>query len=389
MKACGIIVEYNPFHNGHRYHAAKARELTGADVVIAVMSGSFLQRGEPAITDKWSRAEAALANGVDLVFELPLAWSLQSADYFARGAIMILQACGCDSVVFGTDTSDHFDYQAFGTFVANNKDKIDETFQQLNQQQLSYPEQMREVFRQLYPALHLEGTTPNHILALSYAQENAQYPQPMTLIGLPRQQAGYHDTELSSDQIASATAIREALATDKDISAYVPAETAASLQGPRVTWEDLWPLLKYRILSSSATDLQGIYQMVEGLEHRFLQFAAASDSFDEFVAAVKSKRYTMTRIQRLCCYVLLNLRESEIQQQWQQNYLHLLGFTDAGNRYLKEKKKRLDLPLYAKFGREEAKAFPTSFRGDAVYQLGNPQVPEQNFGRIPLMKKKP
>lgn len=278
MKACGIIVEYNPFHNGHHYHAQQARELSGADVVIAVMSGSFLQRGEPAITDKWSRAEAALANGVDIVFELPLAWSLQSADYFARGAIEILQACGCESLVFGTDAEDHFDYQDFGAFVATNQSLIDQTFQQLNQQQFSYPEQMRAVFQQLYPTLSLEGSTPNHILALSYAQENAKYLQPMTLIGLPRQQAGYHDTDLTTDQIASATAIRGALATGNDISAYVPTETIASLQGPIVTWDDLWPLLKYQILSSSVNDLQQIYQMVEGLEHRFLQFAGAADS---------------------------------------------------------------------------------------------------------------
>ena len=98
MKACGIVVEYNPFHNGHAYHAQKAREKTKADVVVAVMSGNFLQRGEPVIIDKWSRTHAALLNGVDLVVELPIEWSLQSADYFAKGSIAILQALNCEKI---------------------------------------------------------------------------------------------------------------------------------------------------------------------------------------------------------------------------------------------------------------------------------------------------
>ena len=109
MKACGIIVEYNPFHNGHRYHADMARKQTGADVVIAVMSGNFLQRGEPAILDKWARANAALANGIDLVIELPIEWSVQSADYFARGAVRLLQKIGCDYLCFGTEGEQSFD----------------------------------------------------------------------------------------------------------------------------------------------------------------------------------------------------------------------------------------------------------------------------------------
>lgn len=104
MRSCGIVVEYNPFHNGHRYHAEKARELSGADVVVAVMSGNFLQRGEPAIIDKWARTKTALQNGVDLVVELPFSWAVQSADYFARGSIKLLQALKCDALCFGTDS---------------------------------------------------------------------------------------------------------------------------------------------------------------------------------------------------------------------------------------------------------------------------------------------
>ena len=137
MKACGIIVEYNPFHNGHRYHAQQARQQSGAEVVIAIMSGNFLQRGEPALLDKWARTEEALQNGVDLVIELPTAWSVQSADYFANGGIKLLQALQCESLCFGTDSTSAIDYAAFGQFVQENQSLIDQTFHALTDKQLS------------------------------------------------------------------------------------------------------------------------------------------------------------------------------------------------------------------------------------------------------------
>ena len=130
MQACGLIVEYNPFHNGHLYHAKKARELSGAQVIVAVMSGNFLQRGEPALVDKWQRAQAAVANGVDLVIELPVEWAVQAADYFAYGGIQLLSAIGCQSVCFGTDADNPFDYQAFGQQYYTQKVQIDAAFKQ-------------------------------------------------------------------------------------------------------------------------------------------------------------------------------------------------------------------------------------------------------------------
>ena len=116
MKACGLVVEYNPFHHGHQYHVEKARQVTNADVVVAVMSGNFLQRGEPAIIDKWQRAQAALQHGVDLIVELPPAWAVHSADFFASGAIRILQDLQCELLCFGTDTKHPFDYAKFDHF---------------------------------------------------------------------------------------------------------------------------------------------------------------------------------------------------------------------------------------------------------------------------------
>lgn len=384
MKSCGIVVEYNPFHNGHKYHAEMARELSGSEVVIAVMSGNFLQRGEPAIIDKWARSEVALQNGVDLVIELPTVWSLQAADYFAKGAVEILQSIGCQALCFGTDGTADFDYQKFGKFVAENQNLVDETFQSLHDQKLSYPQKMNQVFRKIYPEIQLDGTTPNHILGLTYAQENAKYLRPMQLFPLKRQGAGYHDENLSTGRIASATAIREAIFNKQSVRDFLPVEMFGKLQKAVVAWEDYWPYLRFKILTSTLSELQQIYQMTDGLENRMQEMAGKADSFADFVARVKSKRYTWTRLQRLCCYLLLNITTVEIRQAWRHNYLHLLGFNQKGQEFLKLNKKAFTLPLISKVGQAEKMAYPLALRADYVYQMGNSAIPEQNFGRQPI-----
>lgn len=386
MRSCGIVVEYNPFHNGHLYHAKQAREQSQADVVVAVMSGNFLQRGEPAIIDKWARAAAALANGVDLVVELPTEWAVQSADYFARGAVQVLQALNCDTLCFGTDGDTQFDYAGFGAFVQQHQKDIDQAFSALAETGWTYPKKMNEVFRQLYPELELNATSPNHILGLSYSKENASYSQPMSVIPLERTAAGYHDQEAVHEEIASATAIRKLLQEGKETAKYVPPAMLASiLTTPIVTWENYWPLLRYRILASSLEELRLIYQMSEGLEARIQTCARQADSFAAFIEALKTKRYTWTRLQRLCCYLLLNVKTTDIHQLWEQPSIHILGFTDAGRTYLNQQKKTIELPVFSKVGREEQQQLALTLKADSIYQLGNSQIQEQNFGRSPLL----
>ncbi|OQO70861.1 hypothetical protein BH747_02345 [Enterococcus villorum] len=380
MNVCGIIVEYNPFHNGHRYHAEMARKQTGADLVVAVMSGNFLQRGEPAILDKWSRAKSALHNGVDLVVELPVEWSVQSADYFAKGAVQLLQMLNCNYLCFGTEEKIAFAYEDFGIFVRQNQYKIQQELQQLSDQAMSYPQKMMNVFTNLYPEITFDFSSPNHILGLSYAKENASYQEPMKLVPIARKSAGYHEETLTDQSIASATAIRKALGEERLIDDFVPETTAKLLsEEPMQTWENYWPFLRYQLLSSNLEHLKNIYQMSEGLEIRMQAAAKSATSFHEFVTLVKSKRYTWTRIQRLACYVLLNIQKEELLDQQSQRYIHILGFTKAGQTFLKEKK---ELPLFSKIGKKEAKIAHLMVRSDQIYQLGG-KIPEQNFGRKP------
>lgn len=377
MRSCGIVVEYNPFHNGHRYHAEKARELSNADVVVAVMSGNFLQRGEPAIIDKWSRTEAALRNGVDLVVELPFSWAVQSADYFAKGSIKILQALKCDALCFGTDSDSSFDYAEYGRFFIEEKAAIDQLFHELPIG-WSYPEKMAEVVSRLYPKA--QNFPPNHILGLSYAKENAVYEQPMEIFPLPRKDQGYHDEHLVVDQFASATGIRQAVLAGEDISAFVPEETRNELNQTHISWADFWPFLNYQLRANSVDSLQEIYQMKEGLEHRLVEQAAGS--FSEYLAMISTKRYTQPRLQRLLTYVLLQVKEAEIKTEQENSMLHLLGFTEKGQAYLNEKKKQFTMPVAAKIGQKEKDKHFLTYRADQVYQLIHPQ--EQTIGRFPI-----
>lgn len=386
MKSCGIIVEYNPFHNGHRYHAKMARELSGAEVVIAVMSGNFLQRGEPAIIDKWTRANEALHHGVDLVVELPFAYAVQSADYFATGGIKLLQAMRCDALCFGTDSQTEMNYELFGDFVYKHQTEIDQAYQIIKNNGMSYPQQMTEVFRKLYPNSGLDFSSPNHILGLSYAKENAAYEWPMTLYPLKREQAGYHDTNIYQD-FASATAIRKAVLSERlnQIKQVLPEQVAMDLaSSPTVSWEEYWPLLKYKLVSSSITELQEIYQMKEGIEYRLQEAAKTSDSFQTFMEQAKTKRYTWTRLQRLATYILNNVKQQEIENSWNHSHLQVLGFTEQGQRFLREEKKNLVLPLITKVSKNLNSQLALDIRSNQLYQLGNPSISEQSFGRFPI-----
>ncbi|EOH97254.1 hypothetical protein UAY_02528 [Enterococcus moraviensis ATCC BAA-383] len=386
MKSCGIIVEYNPFHNGHQYHAKMARELSEAQVVIAVMSGNFLQRGEPAIIDKWTRAKEALSHGVDLVIELPFAYAVQSADYFAAGGIKLLQALQCDALCFGTDNQVEMNYEQFGSFVNEHQTEINHAYQEIKNNGMSYPQQMTEVFRKLYPNGTLDFSSPNHILGLSYAKENATYEKPMLLYPLKREQAGYHDTKIYQ-QFASATAIRKAVFSGElsQIKQVLPMRVMKDLEeSPTVSWEAYWPLLKYKLLSSSLPELREIYQMKEGIEYRLQEAAKVSDSFQQFMEKAKTKRYTWTRLQRLATYILVNVKQYEIENVRQNSYIQVLGFTEQGQRFLKEKKKNLKLPLITKISKNVSTQLALDIRSNQLYQLGSDRILEQSFGRFPI-----
>ena len=349
MKSCGIIAEYNPFHNGHRYQLQKARRLTQSDVMIVAMSGNFLQRGEPALIDKWKRAEIALKNGADLVVELPVLGSAQSTDLFAKAGIRILQSLDCTSYSFGVEQGRSSDFIQMAQFTLDHQKQIDEVFQTIRNDGRSYPAQIEQAIREVAgETIDLSlFNSPNNLLGLAYEKENRSYSNPMRPFAIQRKGANHHDTKIKKDiPYASGTAIRKEVLNpifQGELSwiNWVPKETVKAIEKNNLmSWENYWPYLRYHLILRSAEELSSYYQVEEGIEHRLKKFALPSNSFYDFINRVKTKRWTWARLQRVCLYLLIGISKNDVESFFgTPPAIRILGFTEVGSKYLKELKK--------------------------------------------------
>ncbi|MBU3851703.1 MAG: nucleotidyltransferase [Candidatus Paralactobacillus gallistercoris] len=384
LTACGIIAEYNPFHKGHRYQMQQARQQSGADVIVVCLSGNFVERGGPSLINKWQKTQLALANGADLVVELPTAYAVEPADRFAQGAVKLVAALGCQTLAFGSEEVG-FDYQTMGHRL--NQVMNDHTF--FVDYQKTYATQLNEFYQQ---RLGLSITQPNHLLGLSYAQANDQLSQPMRLLPILRIGAGHDQNDQMHGKFASASAIRKMMTSNppqwERLREVAPGNTLDILRNaPLVTWDDCFALLKYRILTSSIKQLQQIYQMSEGLEYRLKKVIRQSHDFTELLHNLKTKRYTYARLQRLCTYVLLNITTTDINQAYQHPYLRVLGFSDMGRKWLNQQRQALTLPLITNMNAKLASGLlHLQIQVDDVITLLTNC--EQNFGRHPIIKSK-
>ncbi|MEK3989457.1 nucleotidyltransferase [Robertmurraya sp. FSL R5-0851] len=382
MKAVGVVVEYNPFHNGHFYHVEQSKILSGADVVIAVMSGPFLQRGEPALLSKWQRAKMALLGGVDIVFELPYAFATQKAEIFARGAIDILAASGCDYVCFGSESGHLEDFYSTLNFINTHQETFDHHIKKNMDEGMSYPRATSSAFQELRPSSQMmDLSKPNNILGFQYIRAIEELNLSLTPLTVARKNADYHDQELSSTHIASATSIRKSIFTNNgqldELSSYVPNTTYTELVdykrqfGQFLQWENFWPLLQYRLLTTDQNDLAKIYEVEEGIENRILQLVEKASSFSEFMTLLKTKRYTWTRLQRLCVHILTNTSKEQIRDLSDRaSYLCLLGMTDLGRQYLNKWKKHSSLPIVSRLASYKGKEIELDIKAAKTYALG-------------------
>lgn len=349
MKACGVIAEYNPFHNGHRYQLSEARRMTQSDVMVVAMSGNFVQRGAPALLDKWTRAEIALRNGADIVVEMPILGSVQSADLFARAGIRLLQAMQCDAFAFGAEEGAAEDFVSHNRFLREHEAEIDRIFQTYRNDGRTYAAQLEtaiaEVLRPQGSAISF--STPNNQLGLAYVKENEQFPEPMETAIVLRRGAGHNDSDAFGQEFASGTAIREwslhhGKETERqDVGRFVPQVTLEALERrPLLDWAPYWAMLQYQLMLLSHAELRNIYQVEEGIEYRLKKEAEDAADFMAFIRRVKNKRWTWARLQRVCSYILLGITKAEATTfQEKEDTIRLLGFTDAGRRYLNTLKK--------------------------------------------------
>ncbi|UOQ85474.1 nucleotidyltransferase [Gracilibacillus salinarum] len=356
MKSCGLIVEYNPYHNGHHYHFQQAKEITGADCVIAVMSGNFLQRGEPALTDKFSRARIAVEQGIDLVVELPYFYAVQHSELFAKGAIQILNSLQADAVCFGSEHGQIDEFKQLYQTIRHRQHDYQETVKVALQEGLSYPKANEIAFYQVSDQqVSLDFTKPNNMLGYQYVKNIYDLNSSIKPVTITRVQNNYHDIEIN-DSIASATSIRQALLyNENSIDNAVPFFTNQVIAQYKNEherwhhWQAYFPLLKYRVLTMTTAELQAIHGIKEGIENRIVETAKLASTFQHWMELLKTKRYTWTSLQRIFTHILTNSQKSEIESLLSDHHpkgFRILAMSKQGQEYLRYKKKSIDIPWF-------------------------------------------
>lgn len=382
MNVLGLIVEYNPFHNGHLYHLQSSVKKTKADIVIVVMSGPFLQRGEPALVNKWARTRMALKAGIDLVVELPYIYATQKAEIFADGAVRILESLGVTTICFGSENGDITPFIEANHWLINNETKVNIHMKEELKLGKSYPRAFSEVYTSLTENKDmLDLSKPNNILGFHYTQSVSRLAPSIMIDTIPRKNSNYHDLVIKDKKIASATAIRHKLLNEKasfdSISNYLPDYTLAELRlhqetnGKFHSWEDYYPYLKYKIITESAASLKNIYECEEGLENRIKKCMTNHDSFDSFMDALKTKRYTRTRLQRLLTHILLNTSKEFMKENLEKNhpYLRVLGMSAAGQHYLSQIKKRMNVTIITNASQSKNEAFSQDVLASRIHEM--------------------
>lgn len=354
MRVVGIIAEYNPFHKGHAYHIAKAKEITGADYAVVVMSGDFVQRGEPAIIDKYSRTRMALLGGADLVLELPVYYATASAEAFATGAVLLLEKLGIvDYLCFGSELGEIKPFLSLADTLLDETEEYRQRLQMYLKEGYSFPKARSKT---------LDSTelldSPNNILALEYCKAIKKYHCNMKPITFVREKAPYHNTRLQED-ISSATAIR--LAMNEGLPTHALPEYSlqilqehyhADAGGPTcpIYFKDCQSLLYYKILEQ----LEHLHkfgdistQLADRMKHLFL----LSNSLEIFCNDIKNKSLTTTRIQRCLMHLLLDLRKDDRQLAYETDvifYGRLLGFKKSSSHLLRLIQDNDQLPIITK-----------------------------------------
>ena len=335
-KRIGIIAEYNPFHNGHLYQIQKAKELTGADTVIAVMSGNFTQRGETSLINKFEKAKIALQNEVDMVIELPTIYSISSAENFALGGIKILNEIGnIDYLVFGIEEENLEKLQAIADVLVNEDDEFKRNIKEELDKGNSYPKAREIALKKVLSSENVKNIMqkPNNILAIEYLKALKTTNSKIKPIAIKRKNTMHNDENIN-ENYASGTYMRKLFIENNfdEISKVVPKYTYERLlelknQGTYVSSiNDFSDIVIYKIRTMTKEEISQIADVNEGLENSIKLASTTCKTIDEIREKVSTKRYTKTRISRILTYILLDITKSEMEQAKKNNpYIRVLG----------------------------------------------------------------
>ena len=375
MKAVGLVTEYNPFHNGHLYHLNKAMELTGADISVAVMSGDFVQRGELAVLDKYTRASMALNSGVNLVVELPVNYAVSSAESFAAGALKVLDYIKADSIAFGSESGNIERLSKLAHILCDNEDTLYKEISKYTANGISYAAARQKVVEKLTDkdtAAML--TSSNNILALEYLKAIIKNNYAIKPYTIKRQGDSYNDTDIRSEY-ASATALRGNLKAD-NISKYIPVKAGLILSSntnyiyPDDITEALFTRLLDILFASSYDknvfienvmkypdvnkEIAGrLYKSAMDMITRTVPHGAGSKdneafSFGSLCEHIKTKEVPLSRIKRALVRITLGLDKKHMEKYANEPYIRVLGFDKKGQEYLSHIRKTVEVPLITK-----------------------------------------
>lgn len=399
MNVTGIVVEYNPLHKGHLYHIKKAREITKSEGIVAVMSGNFVQRGEPAIIDKWNRTKMALKNGVDLVLELPVIYSLSSAEFFAHGAISLLNSLGItDNICFGSEIGKIEPL----LFIAQILNSEPDSFKALLKDQLSkgisYPLARNKALLDFLNHLDVKNfnfknislddilKSPNNILGIEYCKSILKLKSNIKPFAIERIGENYNDTSLNHS-ISSSSAIRKYIEDNSSITklrdllpdnVYELLEKLQKDQYKFVFNNSMLQYIKYKYFlhEHEINAIKNIPDVSEGIENRIFKFLNSSNSIKELIDKAKTKRYTYTRISRILCQFFIGFEnwDTDSMRRAECPYARILGFNSIGLKMLREIKLKGSIPLYTKLPNNIKDSLALDVQSTKVYSLLNKNI---------------
>ena len=360
MKICAIVAEYNPFHNGHKYQIEEIKRKTDADIIIAIMSGNFIERGLPASFDKWARAKMAIENGIDIVIELPTLYATASAEYFAHGAVSTLDKLNCvDYIAFGVKNEFEELFNKISNVLTYEPDEYKEELTKELNTGLSFPaarsKALQKYFKNEYNPDLVEEIMQdsNNILAIEYLKALNRNHSTISPIFIKRTGTDYNSLEINNG-ICSSTAIRNILKNDdlKTLDEVMP-ENALKILKEEIDYgkipmqlENFEKEIMFSLRKISSEDLAKIADVGEGLENVIKKSILSSYDIETLIENIKSKRYTRTRVQRILLHVLLNINEDLLKEYRDDpQYARILGVSKNGKNLLSQVTNASSIPI--------------------------------------------
>ncbi len=362
MKVTGVIAEYNPFHNGHALHLDRVKELTNADYIVVVMSGDFTQRGAPALMDKYLRTRMALTAGADLVIELPLYYAAGSAEYFASGAIALLDKIGVvDSLCFGSECGDINLLTDIATILANETPEFSKNIKQKIRLGATYPQARMRTIEEMIPNsfMHVSAMSfPNNTLGFEYIRSLIKRQSKIVPYTNKRMGSDYHD-RMMMDTLSSALSIRQSLESLDSLD-------MVQSQIPHFVYDlmkenyhrtlpvfcgDISAMLKYKLLLDAPNGYTEYVDISKQFSAKIIKNLNNYTTFSSFCDILKSKDITYTRVSRCLLHILLNIRKDNLERYIANDYIsyaRLLGFRESAAPLLKELKQQSRVPLISK-----------------------------------------